>query len=97
MKLATWNLNSIRAREARLLDWLDRERPDVVCLQETKVEDAQFPMAPLVERGYQVATFGQRSYKEVKSAYADCYGKDEAEVILDVLFPKKPSRVWGIQ
>ncbi len=65
MKLATWNLNSIRAREARLLDWLDRERPDVVCLQETKVEDAQFPMAPLVERGYQVATFGQRSYNGV--------------------------------
>ena len=44
MKLATWNINSIRAREARLLTWLDREKPDVLCLQETKVEDAGFKL-----------------------------------------------------
>ena len=65
MKLATWNINSIRAREARLAAWLDRERPDVLCLQETKVEDAGFPVAKLRDAGYEVATFGQRSYNGV--------------------------------
>lgn len=68
MKLATWNLNSIRARTDRLLAWLDRERPDVLCMQETKVEDAAFPLEPLRARGYEVAVFGQRSYNGVAIA-----------------------------
>ena len=58
MKLATWNINSIRAREERLLTWLGQERPDVLCLQETKVEDSGFPLAPLKKLGYEVAIFG---------------------------------------
>ncbi|MBS1123471.1 MAG: xth, partial [Deltaproteobacteria bacterium] len=65
MKLVTWNLNSIRARTERLLAWIDRERPDVLCLQETKVEDAGFPVEALRKVGYEVATFGQRSYNGV--------------------------------
>jgi len=65
VKLVTWNLNSIRARTDRLVAWLDRERPDIVCLQETKVEDAGFPTEPLAKLGYQVAIFGQRSYNGV--------------------------------
>jgi exodeoxyribonuclease-3 len=65
VKLATWNINSIRAREARLLAWIEREKPDVLCLQETKVEDASFPFDPLRRAGYEVATFGQRSYNGV--------------------------------
>ena len=65
MKLATWNINSIRAREARLLAWIERERPDVLCLQETKVEDPSFPGEALRRAGYEVATFGQRSYNGV--------------------------------
>ena len=68
MKLATWNINSIRAREERLLTWLGQEKPDVLCLQETKVEDPGFPLAPLTKAGYQVATFGQRSYNGVAIA-----------------------------
>jgi len=68
MKLATWNINSIRAREERLLTWLGQERPDVVCLQETKVEDSGFPLAPIKKLGYEVATFGQRSYNGVAIA-----------------------------
>jgi exodeoxyribonuclease-3 len=68
VKLATWNINSIRAREERLLTWLGRERPDVLCLQETKVEDAGFPLAALKKLGYEVATFGQRSYNGVAIA-----------------------------
>jgi exodeoxyribonuclease-3 len=68
VKLVTWNLNSIRARTDRLLAWLDRERPDVLCMQETKVEDAAFPLEPLRARGYEVAVFGQRSYNGVAIA-----------------------------
>ncbi|MDQ3369540.1 MAG: exodeoxyribonuclease III [Myxococcota bacterium] len=68
MKLATWNINSIRARADRLMAWIDRERPDVLCLQETKVEDAGFPFEPLRKAGYEVATFGQRSYNGVAIA-----------------------------
>jgi exodeoxyribonuclease-3 len=68
VKLATWNINSIRAREERLLTWLGQQRPDVLCLQETKVEDAGFPTAALRKAGYEVATFGQRSYNGVAIA-----------------------------
>jgi exodeoxyribonuclease III len=68
VKLATWNINSIRAREERLLTWLGQEKPDVLCLQETKVEDAGFPTAVLRKAGYEVVTFGQRSYNGVAIA-----------------------------
>jgi exodeoxyribonuclease III len=65
VKLVTWNLNSIRARNERLFSWIAKERPDVLCLQETKVEDAGFPIDAAHKAGYQVATFGQRSYNGV--------------------------------
>jgi exodeoxyribonuclease-3 len=65
VKLATWNLNSIRARQGRLLAWLAAEAPDVVCLQETKVEDADFPHDALVAAGYHAAVYGERSYNGV--------------------------------
>ncbi len=65
MKLATWNVNSIRARLARLLDWLGRAAPDVVCLQELKVPDDDFPVAELREAGYQAVFHGQRTYNGV--------------------------------
>jgi exodeoxyribonuclease III len=68
VKLATWNVNSIRAREARLIAWLGEHQPDVLCLQETKVEDAGFPTAVLRDAGYEVAVFGQRSYNGVAIA-----------------------------
>ena len=68
MKLVTWNINSIRARNDRLFAWIDRERPDVLCLQETKVEDPGFPVEALRKAGYEVAIFGQRSYNGVAIA-----------------------------
>ena len=68
MKLVTWNINSIRARNDRLLAWIASERPDVLCLQETKVEDAGFPTQALRDAGYEVATYGQRSYNGVAIA-----------------------------
>ena len=65
MQIATWNVNSIRARLPRVLAWLDARAPDVVCLQETKCLDEAFPREPLEELGYQVATFGQKTYNGV--------------------------------
>ena len=64
MLLATWNVNSIRAREARLRAWLQSRKPDVVCLQELKCEVAQLP-AWLAEDGWHVAAAGQRTYNGV--------------------------------
>ncbi|HEY1811951.1 MAG TPA: exodeoxyribonuclease III [Kofleriaceae bacterium] len=68
MKIATWNINSVRAREARLLAWLAKAGPDVVCLQETKTEDPGFPQDALRAAGYHVALFGQKSYNGVAIA-----------------------------
>lgn len=65
MKLATWNVNSVRARLARLLPWLDGQRPGIVCLQETKCRDEAFPREPIEELGYNVETFGQKTYNGV--------------------------------
>lgn len=52
MRIATWNINSVRMRLGLLLKLIEEEAPDVVCLQETKTVDADFPLAPLAERGY---------------------------------------------
>jgi exodeoxyribonuclease-3 len=65
VKLATWNINSIRARLDRMFAWIDREKPDVLCLQETKVEDAGFPFDQLLAKGYQAVAYGQTSYNGV--------------------------------
>jgi exodeoxyribonuclease III len=62
MQIATWNVNSVRARLPRLLPWLEERRPDVVCLQETKCRDEAFPREPIEELGYNVETFGQKTY-----------------------------------
>lgn len=65
MKVATWNVNSIRARRQHVLDWLDAAEPDVLCLQELKVTDAEFPYDEIQERGYEAAVFGQKTYNGV--------------------------------
>ena len=65
MKIASWNVNSVRARLPRLLAWLGRERPDVVCLQETKVVDDDFPAADLENLGYHCTVHGQKTYNGV--------------------------------
>ncbi|MEX0985152.1 MAG: exodeoxyribonuclease III [Actinomycetota bacterium] len=65
MRLATWNVNSIRQRLPRLLALLERHSPDAICLQETKVEDEWFPMMELQAAGYEAAFSGQKSYNGV--------------------------------
>lgn len=65
MKIATFNTNSIRARLPILKEWLDLERPDVLCLQETKVQDRDFPLSAIESLGYGAIYRGQKSYNGV--------------------------------
>jgi exodeoxyribonuclease-3 len=68
MRIATWNVNSVKQRVPRLLPWLDERQPDVVCLQETKLTDAQFLdllLEDLGSRGYEVAVHGEARWNGV--------------------------------
>jgi exodeoxyribonuclease-3 len=65
MKLATWNVNSLKVRLPHLRDWLAHAQPDVVCLQETKLEDAVFPRAEIEKAGYAACFYGQKTYNGV--------------------------------
>jgi exodeoxyribonuclease-3 len=65
MKIATFNVNSIKARLPRVLEWLDEAKPDVALLQETKSEDASFPLLEISGAGYQAALHGQKTYNGV--------------------------------
>jgi exodeoxyribonuclease-3 len=64
-KAATYNTNSIRARMPIILGWLEKEKPDVLCLQESKVQDKDFPVKEFEAHGYQAAFKGQKSYNGV--------------------------------
>ncbi len=65
MKVATWNVNSIRTRLVQVVDWLRQNRVDVLCMQETKVVDVDFPRSPFEQLGYHVYVSGQKSYNGV--------------------------------
>ena len=65
IKLATWNVNSLRVRLPHVLEWLAANAPDVLCLQETKLEDAAFPFAELEAAGYRAIHDGQKTYNGV--------------------------------
>jgi exodeoxyribonuclease III len=65
MKIVSWNINSLRKRQDRLFAWLENTAPDVVCLQETKCPDDQFPALALQSAGYDSAYHGEKSYNGV--------------------------------
>jgi exodeoxyribonuclease-3 len=65
MRIATWNVNSVRARLDRLLAWLSIAQPDIVCLQELKTREETFPYEAIREAGYHAAVFGQRTFNGV--------------------------------
>ncbi|WP_447975483.1 exodeoxyribonuclease III [Nitrospira sp. Kam-Ns4a] len=82
MKLATFNVNSIRRRLPVVLDWLARHQPDVLCLQETKIQDEDFPLLDFQAAGYHVAFRGMKAYNGVavlsrKAPEAVFYGFDD--------------------
>jgi len=68
LKVATFNANSIRSRMPLVLDWMGRESPDILCFQETKVQDPDFPADPFREAGYHVVFRGQKGYAGVAIA-----------------------------
>src|SRR5438045_2499998 len=65
MKLATFNINGIRARMPRLLEWLEREKPDIACLQELKCADESLPIADIEAAGYGAVWHGQKGFNGV--------------------------------
>jgi exodeoxyribonuclease III len=76
MKLATWNVNSLKVRLSQVLDFLAAQTPDVLCLQETKLEDDNFPHAEINAAGYRSVCSGQKTYNGVailsRGAATDC-------------------------
>jgi exodeoxyribonuclease-3 len=96
MKVATCNVNSIRTRLGQVLDWLDQESPDALCVQETKVQDQDFPAEQFREAGYHVVFRGQKAYagvaiisreepQEVAFGFDDGGEPDEARLIRAVI------------
>jgi exodeoxyribonuclease-3 len=65
LKIATWNVNSLRVRLPHVLSWVVDNRPDVLCLQETKIVDGEFPADEIREAGYQAVFSGQKTYNGV--------------------------------
>lgn len=65
MKIATWNVNSLKVRLPQVLDWIQSQQPDVLCLQEIKIEDCNFPVMELEAAGFQCLFSGQKAYNGV--------------------------------
>ena len=88
MRIATWNVNSVRTRLDQVVAWLQQERPEVLCLQETKVTDELFPRAAFEALGYQVIISGQKAYNGV--AMLSLLPLDDVQVGFDALLPGDP-------
>lgn len=82
MKLATWNVNSLRVRLPQVLDWLQAQHPDALCLQETKTVDAGFPFDDLEQAGYRAIHNGQKTYNGVAIVYR--HGSEAREITADI-------------
>lgn len=65
LTVASWNVNSVKARLPNVLDWLSEAKPDVACLQEIKTVDEGFPRMEIEDLGYNIETHGQKSYNGV--------------------------------
>jgi len=80
LRIATWNVNSLRVRMPHLEEWLETQKPEVVALQETKMEDTVFPSEALKALGYEVIFSGQKTYNGV--ALLSRYGFEKVEMNL---------------
>jgi len=85
LKIATFNANSIRMRMGIILDWLKKENPDVLAVQETKVQDHEFPREPIEAAGWNVVFHGQKSYNGVAFISKKPFGD-----VVKRLYPKEP-------
>ena len=88
MRIATWNVNSVRTRLDQVLAWLQQERPEVLCLQETKVTDELFPLEAFEGLGYATAISGQKAYNGV--AILSRLPLEDVQVGFDALLPHDP-------
>ncbi|HGG60072.1 MAG TPA: exodeoxyribonuclease III [Gammaproteobacteria bacterium] len=88
MKIASWNVNSLKVRLPHVLDWLAAQQPDVLALQETKLPDENFPAGEINEAGYQVVFSGQRTYNGV----AILSRAEPAEIVTDIPDLDDPQR-----
>ncbi len=107
MKIATFNINGIRARAQALVDWLDEAAPDVALLQEIKCVDEAFPREPIEERGYNVETHGQKGFngvaiaskrplEDVRRGLPGGDGDDQARWIEALVPGRRAVRVCGL-
>lgn len=85
MKIATWNVNSLKVRLDQLINWLDKNQPDILAIQETKTEDHNFPLSQINAAGYQAIYAGQKTYNGVA-----IISKIPAEEI-EISFPNDPN------
>ena len=88
MRIATWNVNSVRTRLDQVLAWLEAEAPEVLCLQETKVTDELFPLAAFQALGYGAVISGQKAYNGV--AILSRLPIEDAQVGFAALLPDDP-------
>lgn len=88
MKLATWNVNSLKVRLPQVLEFLAAYKPDALCLQELKLEDANFPVAEIKAAGYEAAFSGQKTYNGV-AILSPSAGADVTMGIADYDDPQK--------
>lgn len=94
MKIATWNVNSLRVRLPHVLKWLESAQPDVLALQETKLKDEEFPADAFVDRGYSAVFSGQAAYNGV----AILSRVPATEIVFDIGngFADEQKRVLGV-
>jgi len=95
LNIATWNVNSLNVRLPRLLEWLAASRPDVLCLQETKLEDPKFPRQELADAGYAAYFVGQRTYNGVALLVREALGPATDVVTALPGFADEQKRVIG--
>jgi exodeoxyribonuclease-3 len=88
MKIATWNVNSLKVRLPHVLDWLATEQPDVLCLQETKLTDENFPADDIRAAGYEVVFSGQKTYNGVATISRSA----ASDIVTDVTDLDDPQR-----
>jgi len=88
MRIASWNVNSVRTRLDQVVAWLEQAQPDVLCLQETKVADELFPHAAFEQLGYQCTISGQKAYNGV--ALISRLPTEDVQIGFDALLPSDP-------
>jgi exodeoxyribonuclease-3 len=94
VKIASWNVNSLKVRLPHLLDWLrEKDAPDIIALQELKLEDRNFPAEPLLEAGYQAVFCGQKTYNGVALLIRSSLGTPRDIQRGNPLFPDPQQRL----